>query len=133
MKRHRSKYITVVYFHARVAAWQTHDVDAPSINHQHGSHMILTSNILIANFYQSIPWKAILPSQVQDQMDPDTRDSFRMLLHTEEKWMRNAIAYGREIHLSWPSTSVKSFESSPLPRTHPNYKNQCHQCPVLHL
>ena len=79
----------MVYFHAREAAWQTHDVDAPSINHQQGSHMILTRNVLIAKFKQHIPLQAILPSQVQDQMGPDVRDQFWMPLHTEEGWMKN--------------------------------------------
>ena len=90
------------------------------------------------------------PGRPSSQVRSKTRwvliwDSFKMPLHMEEEWTRNwremslhmeeksAIAYGREIHLSWPSTSVKSFEPPPLPRTHPHYKNQCHQCPVLHL
>ena len=39
----------------------------------------------------------------------------------------------REIYLSRPSTLVKSFESSPVPRALPHHKNHHHQCPVLHL
>ena len=39
----------------------------------------------------------------------------------------------KEIHLSGPSTLVKSFESSPLPRALPHHKNHSQQCPSLHL
>ena len=73
-------------------------------------------------FKQHIPWQATRPSQVQDQMGPDWY----------ERQILEAIFRG-EMHLSWPSTSVKSFQSSPLTKTPTHQKNHRHHCPALHL
>ena len=81
-------------------------------------NMILTT--------QTIYWmKWIYPAWPPSQFRSKTR---RVLM-----WDTAFGNIWKETHLSWPATSVKSFEPSSLPRAPAYYKNRCYHCPVLHL
>ena len=75
---------------------------------------------------QTIYWmKWIYPAWPPSQFRSKTR---RVLM-----WDTAFGNIWKETHLSWPATSVKSFEPSSLPRAPAYYKNRCYHCPVLHL
>ena len=89
-----------------------------SKNDQKDINMILTT--------QTIYWmKWIYPAWPPSQFRSKTR---RVLM-----WDTAFGNIWKETHLSWPATSVKSFEPSSLPRAPAYYKNRCYHCPVLHL